>query len=246
MLRGLYAAAAGMDLQQVVLNVTSNNLANATTPGFKQDRVVATSFPEVLLWHLEQEPVQAVGTWSYTAAVAATVTDFTPGPLRETGHATDLAPLGDGYFTVETPQGTRYTRHGSFRIDGEGYLVTVHGDRVLGEDGPLRVEDPDFTVAGDGTIRRQGLTVGRLALARFADPGVLQKEGDYFTAPAGAAGPAPETEVLQGYLEGANVALADRMVDLMAALRSYAAAARLAQVYDELLGRATTQLGVVR
>ena len=171
MLRGLYAAAAGMDLQQVVLNVTSNNLANATTPGFKQDRVVVTSFPELLLWHLEREPVRAVGTWPYTAAVAATVTDLTPGSLQETGHATDLALAGDGYFTVETPEGERYTRHGSFRIDGEGYLVTVHGDRVLGEEGPLRVEGPDFTVAGDGTVRRQGATVGRLALARFADPG---------------------------------------------------------------------------
>ena len=246
MLRGLYAAAAGMDLQQVVLNVTSNNLAHATTPGFKQDRVVATSFPEVLLWHLEREPVRALGTWPYTAAVAATVTDFTPGPLQETGSATDLALTGEGYFTVETAEGPRYTRHGSFRIDGEGYLVTVHGDRILGEEGPLRVEGPDFTVAGDGIVRRQGATVGRLALASFADAAVLRKEGDYFAAPAGAAGPAAGVTVLQGYLEGANVALADRMVDLMVALRSYAAAARLAQVHDELLGRATTQLGVVR
>lgn len=247
MLRGIYAAASGMDLRQVVLNVVSNNLVNVTTPGFKQDRVVATSFPEVLIWHLERRPVQPVGTWPYAAAVAATVTDFTPGPLRETGIATDLALGGAGYFTVETAEGPRYTRHGSFRVDGEGYLVTVYGDRVLGEDGPLRVEGSDFTVAEDGTVLRGGQTVGRLAITSFPDPGVLQKEGsDYFSAPGGGGEPAQGVIVHQGYLEEANVAVADQMVELMAALRSYAAAARLVQAHDELLGRTATQVGVVR
>ena len=142
MIRGIYAAASGMGVQQARMDVISNNLANLSVPGFKGSSVTAAPFSELLLVAAElpdgtKTPPgwNAVGSLSYGAAVTAVRIDPSGGTLKETNSHMDLAITGDGYFAVNVPSAddpgrVAYTRDGSFNRDAEGYLVTSTGHRV--------------------------------------------------------------------------------------------------------------------
>lgn len=263
MIRGLYCAAAGMDVQQVKVESIANNLANATTTGFKRESVKTQSFPDVMLVQqartphrikaLELNVPQAIGPLSMGVMVDEVVIDYAQGSAQETGRATDIVLIGPGFLAINAPiegapERVCYTRDGALKVDQEGYLTVGGVYRVLGQNGPIMVGDTEFQVTPNGAIVQDGNVVDRLQLMEFADLGVLGKEvsGIFVDRQGNGGTPAAATTVGQGYLERSNVNVADEMVSLVAVMRSYEANQRLIQVYDEQLAKTVNQVGSLR
>jgi flagellar basal-body rod protein FlgG len=223
--RGLYIAASGMLSEMVRQDTIANELANASTPGYKSDRVSQRSFGEVLLQNSATGEV--VGPLGAGAHIAEQWTDLTPHGLRTTDEPLDFAIEGEGWFAVQAPQGTRYTRNGQFTISARGTLATATGDDVLGRDGrPIRA-------AADGTVDPAAIGV-------FAVTGV-RKEGESYAT--GTAAGAATGSVRQGALEDSGADPLRAMVDMIASLRAFEAGQRVIQTIDSTLGKAAGQVG---
>lgn len=257
MLRGLYITMNSLDVQQAKLNNISNNLANLATTGYKKNNVVVNQFSETLQLALEANGPggkrQPIGQGNLGNMVTQVHIDYKPGPLTETGNLTDLALEGKGFFVVENDNGDQlYTRDGSFHVDAEGNLLSSEGYRVLGEGGPITLEDPEhLVIREDGTIfsgeGEEVEEVDKLQIVEFADPALLKKtDGNYFTDPEGSAEPAVSTTVVQGWLERSNVDPVQEMIDIIPVARIYESSQKLVQVNDELLDKVINQVGRVK
>jgi flagellar basal-body rod protein FlgF len=223
--RGLYIAASGMLAEMARQDQLANDLANASTPGYKADRVGQRSFGDLLLGNTADGGT--VGPLGQGAAIDEQVTDFTPQALRDTGEPLDLAIQGEGWFGVQTPQGVRYTRNGAFTSDAKGNLVDQLGHQVLG------AGNRPIAVAKDGTI-----DPSKVAIFNVAN---LAKQGDSnFT---GTARGAATGEVRTGSLEGSGVDPARAMVDLMGSMRAMEAAQRAITTIDSTLQQTAAQVG---
>ena len=225
--RGLYIAASGMLAEQVRQEQIANDLANAATPGYKSDRTSQAGFGELLL--ANSATGAAVGAQGTAVQVRSVETDFTPKPARETGEPLDFAIVGEGFFSVQTDRGVRYTRNGQFTADAQGRLVTAQGDPVRGRGGrPL-------TVGPDGRVDPRGLEVVNLRNPR--------KDGDSLVTGAAAGNAAGQ--VRAGALESSGADAARSMVDMIASMRAFEAGQKVIQTIDETLGKAATQVGAV-
>ena len=225
--RGLYIAASGMLAEQVRQDQIANDLANASTPGYKADRTSQAGFGELLL--ANSATGATVGAQGTAVQVSAVETDFTPKPAKDTGEPLDFAIVGEGFFAVQTARGTRYTRNGQFTADAQGRLVTAQGDPVLGRGGR------PVTVGADGRVDPRPLEVVDLRNPR--------KDGDSLVTgtPAGAAA----GQVRAGALEASGADAARSMVDMIASMRAFEAGQKVIQTIDETLGKAATQVGAV-
>ena len=223
--RGLYIAASGMLAEMVRQGQIANDLANASTPGYKPDRATQRSFAELLLSN--QQSGQPIGGLGLGVEIDSIVTDLSPGPIRDTGEPLDLAIEGEGFFAVNTPQGVRYTRNGQFAAAADGTLTTAQGFQVLGQNGqPVRL-------AADGTVDPAAVGV-------FAVP-AAQKQGDsLFT---GAAAGRAAGRVRAGALEGSGADPSRSMVDLIASFRTFEAGQRVIRTIDDTLERAANRVG---
>ena len=222
--RGLYIAASGMIAEQIRQDQIANDLANASTPGYKADRVAQRAFGDLLL--SDSADGTTVGPLGSGAAIDKQQTDLRQQAMRDTGQPLDLAIQGDGYFGIRTASGVRYTRNGAFTADAKGNLVDQMGNQVLGVGGkPVAV--------ANGTI-----DTTKVALFNLRNP---VKQGDSnFTGQAG--GQATGT-VRSGALEGSGVDPARAMVDLMASMRSMEATQRAITTIDTSLGQTASQVG---
>ncbi|HEX8103243.1 MAG TPA: flagellar hook-basal body protein [Solirubrobacteraceae bacterium] len=226
--RGLYIAASGMLAEQVRQEQIANDLANASTPGYKADRTAQRAFGDMML--ANSATGQVVGPQSTAVQVDAVQTDWAPMPACDTGEPLDFAITGDGFFAVRTPQGTRYTRNGQFTVSPTGTLATAQGAEVLGRDGaPVRV-------GADGRVDPRRLGVVTLTGAR--------KDGDSLVAGTPGGG-APAGQVRAGALEGSGADPARSMVDMIASLRAFEAGQRVITTIDETLGKASSQVGTL-
>jgi flagellar basal-body rod protein FlgF len=222
--RGLYIAASGMLAEQIRQDQIANDLANASTPGYKGDRTAQRSFGELLL--ASSATGAAVGRQSTAVQVDSIETDFSPKPARETGEALDFAITGEGFFSVQTDQGVRYTRNGQFALDPQGRLVTAQGDPVLDAAGRA-------ITATDGKVDPR-----RIGVVALTNP---RKEGDSLvsgTPGGGAAG-----TVRSGALEGSGADAARSMVDMIASMRAFEAGQKVIQAIDDTLGQAASKVG---
>lgn len=237
--RGLYIAASGMLAEQVRQDQIANDLANASTPGYKADTSVQSTFGDVLLSNTATG--QVVGPMSLGVHISQEVTDLTQGPLQQTGNSLDFALDGPGFFSVQTPTGVSYTRDGQFEIDGGGRLINDTGNPVLGTDGkPIVVGNAkDLSVSADGIVTSNGKNVGQLSIVSLTG---AQKQGDTLWLGTPGAKPA-STTVDQGYLEGSGVQPAQAMVDMIVSLRAYESSQRVLQGIDETLSKAVTSVG---
>jgi flagellar basal-body rod protein FlgF len=223
--RGLYIAASGMLAEQVRQDLIAHDLANASTAGYKPDRVASKSFGDMLLSDTNSgRPVGALGLGTQ---IARQVTDLSAAPLRDTGEPLDFAVEGEGFFSVQTPKGVRYTRDGQFSASAGGTLVTAAGDDVLGPNGaPIRI-------GADGKVAAADIGVVTLTNAR--------REGDnLFTGSAGGAAP---STVRTGALEGSGVDPVTTMVDMISSLRAFEAGQRVITTIDSTLQKAANQVG---
>ena len=226
MYSGPYQAVIGCRFQELRLDTISNNLANASSTGFKKDII---TFDQALQAHQ--------------------TTDLTQGPLRGTGNPLDLALEGDGFFKVRTPRGTRYTRGGNFVLDAAGLLKTQNGDPVLGQGGPITISGNEISIDAKGQISVDGTQVDTLSIASFDKPELLQKEGSSYYIYIGDEGDALEpeqTSVEQGYLEGSNVVVAQEMIRMVEALRTFESYQKVLQTFDEADAKLVNEVGRFR
>jgi flagellar basal-body rod protein FlgF len=240
--RGLYIAASGMLAEQVRQDQLANDLANASTPGYKADNSEQASFSDLLLWN--SSTGAPVGSLSMGSRITKVVTDLSQGPLQSTGNPLDVALDGAGFLAVSTGSGVRYTRDGQLVIDGRGRLTTATGVLVLGTSGkPItvgQVSDPSkISIDQRGTVKVGTRTVGTLAVMSITG---ATKQGD--TLFSGTPGVRPAgTNVQQGFLEGSGVQPASAMVDMIVSFRSYETTQRAIQSIDQELGRAASSVG---
>lgn len=229
------------------LDVVANNLANLGTTGFKGEN---TLFQEFLAGRAREHNFQGADQRVSMVIDRATRTDFGQGPLEHTQSPLDLAIDGEGFFVVETPQGERYTRNGSFTTSPTGELITTGGHRVLGEGGPIQFDpnDTDISVARDGTIATKNGERGRVRMVRFENEAQLSKQGEnLFSVSAGAQPLAadPRTRVVQGAIEKSNVRPIVEMSRMIEITRAYTSISNLIQKTDELRRSAIERLADV-
>jgi len=236
MLPGLYLSANGMRVRITQQEIVANNIANLNTPGFKRE---AVSFREIYS-SLMGKPLPLLGLEAKT--------DFGQGSLQRTGEPLNLAIEGRGFFTVETPKGTRYTRNGNFSLDKDGLLITQEGDPVLGESGPIIIDGDEVTVDDQGRVFVNGRLVDRFLIADFDLPYPLRKEGKGLFSPLSEsqAKRVENPRLLQGYLEASNVTPAKEMIELISLLRFYEANQKAILMQDQTLSRAVNDLGKIR
>jgi flagellar basal-body rod protein FlgF len=238
--RGLFAAASGMLADQIRQDVIANNLANATTAGFKGDVAVGEAFPEILVNQLQTGA--QVGTLGLGSHISQISTNDKQGALRQTGNTYDLAVAGSGWFSVQSANGAAYTRNGTFTIDAKGQLVTSDALPVLDDGGrPITIGEGKASIAPDGSVSVDGRQIAKLALTSL-DPARLHKLGDNLYTGTAQKGVDPG-RVEQGFLEGSNVNSVKEMVDLISTMRSFEASQKAVQAQDDTIGKAVNDVG---
>jgi flagellar basal-body rod protein FlgF len=238
--RGLYIAASGMLAEQTRQDQIANDLANSSTPGYKADHSSQHSFGQMLLENTANG--QTIGTLGLGAQIGTTVTDMSQAPLQQTGEPLDIALDGQGFFSVQTPNGVRYTRDGQLMLDASGRLQTATGYLVLGTNGqPIKAGSATgLTIGADGTVTSNGTKVGQLAVVSLTSP---VKQGD--TLFAGTAGQRPAgTSVVQGSLEASGIDATQAMVDMLTSLRTYQSDQQAIQAIDDTLKKGISAGGV--
>ena len=258
MIRGLYTSGWSMLANSKKMDVIANNLANSNTTAFKKDTVVFESFPEVLTRRLNDtrgktNPSGVIGTMELSSDVGEVFTYYQQGTLAKTDNQFDLALEGSGtaFFTIGVDDGNGnirelYTRDGSFTLNAEGRLVTSEGYMVLGEHGPITLDNGDFEVRSDGTVIQSGEVIDVLRIRDFANTENLRKVGSNLVEAVEGAEDRPfEGSVVQGYLEQSNVNVIREMVDMITVTRAYEANQKVIQALDSTLDKAVNQVGSV-
>ena len=204
------------------MDVIATNLANASTAGFKAEHMIFSEFVE---------PASTTGEPLSMVHDTTLLRDMSEGTISGTDNPLDLAISGDGFFAVQTADGPRYTRHGAFRLDNLGQIVSVSGDPVQGVGGaPILVPQgtSTITITRDGTVSADSTPIGQIQLSAFEAPQALKKEGnDLYDAGDQQPVPPADAEVLQGMIEGSNVEGVVEMTRMIDVVRSYQSANRL-------------------
>ena len=234
MLEGLYTAAAGMAAQQQRMDALSNDVANTNTAGYKRVRI---GFRDLVY---QADGPSGVRTGSGAAAVQLG-RGYEQGPLQKTDQPLDLAIQGEGYFQVRRA-GTgqiALTRNGSFQADANGQVVTPEGDSLVPPiQLPPGVDPATIAIGPDGTISSGNRTLGRIQLVTVPAPTGLAATGNgYYSVTTASGGVRPTTaaSLTQGAVEASNVDLADAMVDMMDAQRSYSMASKAIHMQDQMM-----------
>jgi flagellar basal-body rod protein FlgF len=251
---GIYSALSGAIAQERNLSVAANNVANVNTTGYRADKTV---FSEVMTKVKNQQPLQPSLRY---AAVNQLSLDMQHGSLQTTGRPLDVALQGDAWFVVQTPQGERYTKAGSFITDQQGILRTPAGNAVL-QDPRDHIDDPgqpiripeqtrEIKIQKDGEIWADGGYLAKLKLARFDNPDdSLQREGLTLFKTQDGFKPQPVTpfdplfSVEQGYLESANVNAVSGLNELITLNRAFAALEKVIETYKDLDDRTARDVG---
>ena len=254
MIRGLYTAATGMNSMQSQIDVTSNNIANVNTMGFKQDRAEFQDLMyETLNYTAGQTSETTINPTGIDVGLGVRVSgiqkNFLQGDLKLTSNTLDMAIEGNGFFQITMPNGeTAYTRNGAFKLDSDGNIVNGNGymlnpqitvpdnlvDLTIGNDGIVTASDPDT-----GAISN----LGQITIADFVNEAGLTPVGESLFMASDASGDPIEgnpTEdqfgaISQGMIELSNVKLVNEMVDLITAQRAYEANSKAITTSDDML-----------
>jgi flagellar basal-body rod protein FlgG len=237
MLEGLKAAATGMTAQQQRMDALSNDIANVNTSGYKHERV---AFGDLVASRPGLGAAQNVQAGA-GVAVSHDGRATTQGALLRTDQPLDVAIEGDGYLQVRLADGrTGLTRNGSLHVDARGRLTTAGGALLQPPVTlPRGVSAKEVTINPDGTLHAQGKPIGRMALVNVVAPTKLDDAGDGNYTTNAQSGPprvaGTDTKLAQGALEASNVDIADSMVDLMDAQRSFQMASQAVRTQDQML-----------
>jgi flagellar basal-body rod protein FlgF len=222
---GLYIASTGMVAEQVRQEQLSNDLANASTPGYKPDESPQHNFGAVLMANTLDGT--EVGSVAQGVAVGRSFTNMDSAAVQETGEPLDFAIQGTGFFAVKTAAGVRYTRDGQFTASAQGLLTDASGNPVLNQAGaPIKVGAGGAVPAGEVGI--------------FEVPGAVKQGENLFT---GAATGTPTGTVRSGALEGSGIDAAKTMVQMIDELRNFQSGQQAIQTIAQTLQTASTQVG---
>jgi len=216
MLTGIYCSNTGLNAMAQKMNTISNNLANVNTEGYKQEKI---SFKPFLKKTNGVVP-------------AGTAADFSTGSPKETGREYDFAINGDAFFVVQTEQGDRYIRNGSFSCDASGYLTDKNGNRIAGVSGSIKMVD--------------GKPDQKFSLVTIQDKEHLVRQADGFMATDQAEVSPADYEVSQGKLENSNVDLINNLSEMIITSRNYAFNGKILMSQDEMLTRAANDIGSLK
>lgn len=259
MLRGLYTAWTGLVNEQNRMDIMTNNLANASTVGYKKEGATSQSFDDVLTVKIKDASVglanvQRSGIRNPGVKIGENYVDYSQGSFRETGNTYDMALEGEGFFAIEFTNkagetSTMYTRAGQFTLNKDGYLVTQEGDYVLDANNKRikldTLKETDITV--DGRISQEGKAIAQIQVADFEDYDYLEKYGETYYRPIEGAKLTDGTATVRaGYLEMANVQVVSEMVNLISITRAYESNQKIIQTYDGSLDIAVNQLGRIQ
>ncbi len=252
MLRGLYTAYTGMRVQQQRMDVVANNLANASTAGFKQDNAVMKSFSDVLAVKINDPEVpgnQKIGGMTLGVQLDNIYTNFGQGALNYVDSPYSLAIEGPGMMTIGTlnDNGTFdevFTRDGALVVDNNRHLVTKNGYYVLGEQGSITVPEGKFAITGDGTIFVDGERLDKIQFTGFEDYRALQKMGDSnYVMTDYSTKTDFKASVRHGYEESSNVNSVKEMIEMINLQRTYESNQKVITTYDETLDKAVNNIG---
>jgi len=238
---GIYSAVSGSLAAQTRLDALANNLANASTAGFKAERVLQRAE--------RAGDVAQPDTSVPTPVTQGTVeTDFSQGPINHSGNPFDVALTGPGFLVVKTDRGERLTRDGNFSIDSQGYLATDDGARVQGTGGDISIPKGPVVIAADGSVRADDQSVGQLKIVTVQDPQTLVREsGTRFAAgnqaPADAA--PGSVRVIQGAVEGTNMSPVSGLVSLIETVRGFETYMQAAERLDQVTQKTISDVGHV-
>ncbi len=215
-------------------NVIANNLANINTTGYKKDFIFFDAFGK----ELEKREGQKQ------------TINFDQGQLKETTNPLDIALSGRGFFSVETDNGTAYTREGHFKLDSDGVLRTGSGQAVLGEGGPLvilgkNIKPDKITITQNGEVYCDDEYIDRLALVDLENKGQMRKIGSNMFLSKEEPEPLEldQVSVHQGFLEESNVNPADEMIQLIEVQRQFESLQRMVRTLDDVFRTASLSVG---
>ena len=247
MFKGFYNLTSGVLTHQRNLDVVSNNMVNISTPGYKQDRYLATTFDEVIYSRVgnNESRGEELGGQSYIRATSDIHTDYTQGTIEPTGMPLDFAIMGDGFFAVDGTDGVFYTRSGNFSLDDDGYLCLSGFGRVLNPElQPIQLKTDKIVADAQGVISYKdgGGVLGQIGVFAFEDNEDLERNNLGFFTGEGAQAVLPD-EILHGHLERSNTDAVRQMTDMITYQRSLQSAAQVMKMYDNLMTKATNEVG---
>ena len=255
MTRALHTAATGMQVQQQNVDNIANNLANASTVGFKRSRL---EFQDLLYQNLRTPGAAANSSTALPVGLqiglgARSISSeriFLQGDFRQTENPLDMVIEGSGFFQVRQPSGElAYTRAGSFHLNAQGQMVTATGE-ALEPAVTIPREATSITIGTDGTVsvtmpgQANAQNVGQIQLATFANPAGLESMGRNLFKETAASGQAtagsPDANGLgrinQGFVEGSNVNVVEELVNMISAQRAYETNSKVISAADRMLG----------
>ena len=216
------------------LDFVANNIANASTPGFKAEH---------LYYAMNGKKAQEGAMMELGPTVSRK--DLAQGTLTATGGSLHAGIEGDGYFTIETKTGKAYTRNGSFRINNKNELVTSKGDYVQGENSKIVITGSKIMIDKDGSIYADDVLVGKLQIATFKDPHALSRSTDGCFVDDGKAGcqKAQDYKIAGGHLENSNVNTVREMTDMMDIQRTFETYQKMILTLSDMDKISTSRIG---
>jgi len=234
-------AASGLRSRMESLDLVANNMANASSGGYKADREFYSLYTSAEAQDSDDPAVMPVVQQHWT--------DLSQGTIANTGNALDLALSGPGFFSVSSPNGKLYTRNGAFHVAAGGQLVTADGYALLSNAGnPVTAQGTlPIDISRDGTIKQDGQSIGQLEIADFTGMAVAKQGGNYFRAVDPNAKPSvpADTSVEQGKLETSNTGTAESAVRLVSIMRQFEMLQKAVLIGNDMSKQAIEQVAKV-
>ena len=255
MIPALWISKTGLDAQQTNISVASNNLANASTVGFKKGRAI---FEDLLYQNINQPGGRSSADTTLPsglmlgagAKVVATQKNFTQGSVQTTDNSLDVMVQGRGFFEIQMPDGsTAYTRNGQFALNSEGTIVTPGMGYPVQPEIQVPQDAESITIGGDGQVsvkikgQAESQVIGQFTLTDFVNPGGLQPIGENLYAETQSSGAALQGVagadglgvIKQGMLEASNVNVTEELVNLIQAQRVYEMNSTVLTTVDQMM-----------
>lgn len=261
MIRSLYTAVSGLITQEAKQDVITNNLANASTAGYKNDNLIVKNFKDVMIENKDKivngkNVKNRIGNLSLGSKIDEVYTDYSQGDIEDTGEANDFAISGKGFFTLKKANGADntqnfYSRDGHFHVNNKGYLVNDSGDNVLGTNLSTGKTEPIYAGSGNIACSENGqISVGgqkkyRFDISDFTNYNTLKKTGDNLFEGGQGAHFSNDFSIKQKALEKSNVNPISEFVSMMTTARKFESNQKIIQSIDETLDKAVNILGSI-
>lgn len=237
---GFYATFTGLNAQAQTLDLLANNIANASTIGFKGQRAFYRSLTATIS-NASLSPLnRAMNNFS---VLGGGNLDLRQGNFEKTGNDLDVAIEGSGFLSIQTAAGTRFTRAGALHLDAASHLLTADGNPVLGQNGPIQLPPGPVSIGADGTISAGTAIVDQMRVVEFAPGTELTPEGSAnFNAPEGTAKPAADSQMVAGSLESSNVSPVEGTVHLIELQRHFELLERALSIFHNVFDESAAEV----